>query len=756
MTVRRASSTTMSKANLSASKNFGAALASGQRVCGGRYLLKRRIGGGEISEVWLVRNVTDGKDVALKLLPSRLLSDKNLLEQVADEVRRTRLLQHPHLVANLELVSDHRSVAIVTEYVDGWSLATLKVDKLCCCYTVEEIGPWIRQVGAALAHAHNAFGLVHGDLKPSNLLLSEREGIKISDFGFAALLRTERARRGLAQGIYSGIGFLGPQQVMGGAPSKLDDIYSLGATIFDLLTGTPPFHKGEIIAQICSLPPPTMTQRMKELEIQADPISPVWETTVAACLAKNPADRPQDVSEVMRLLERTEVLESTAPASQTEPDELEAKETQEPVAEPEPVEVTVAAPLDLPPTILTSPSRTPAKLAGVLVALAVVGLAAMFWFVHDSNPAAKASSSNALVVVHSPGSVDKSFNVDGGANDSIRCLAVQPDGKILIGGMFSKAGEVDTRRIARLDPDGRVEPVFPWQPPGTVNALAVQSDGKIIAAGTSMVGQKLPRVHVVRVRGDGQREPDWGLRERFNAEVRTMAIQPDGKILVGGSFTLVSKKHLRRLLRLKPDGSLDDTFNIGKGASATVWSIAVQADGKILVGGAFSEFNGRQENHLVRLNPDGSFDPGFKHMTGTDGGVMAIVPQANGKILIGGKFDSMNGMASCNVARLSADGSIDASFNPGTGPDGLVQSIAVQQDGKIIIGGGFNSVCGKPRHGVARLNADGTLDESFKVGEGASGFVWKVAVQSDGKILVTGDFETFDGVPSGRIARLED
>lgn len=758
---------TMRKANFSARGNDGPALSSGQRVCGARYLLKRLIGGGEISEVWLAREITARRDVALKFLPPLLLRDKNLLDHVSEEIQRGRLLQHPHIVPAMELVSDRYSVAVAMEHVDGWSLAALKVDKLCCCFTVEEIEPWVRQIGEALTYAHQAFGLVHGDLKPSNLLLSQREGIKVSDFGFAALLRTESAQRGLAPGIYSGIGLLSPQQVLGGAPSKLDDIYSLGATIFELLTGTPPFHKGEIIAQICSLKASTMTQRMSELEIQADPISPVWEDTVAACLAKNPSDRPQEVSEVMQLLERKELPQPVGPAGHTERVEIEEGEhasetedvgkTSESALELEPAEMEGSSSPGLPPSSLPASNRTPAKLAVIVAALAVVSLVAVFWFLSDLRPSAWGASENhAGGAAHSPGSLDRNFNgnLQGGANDSIRSLVVQPDGKILIGGLFSRVGHVEARRIARLDPDGKVEPALAGQPPGSVQALALHNDGKITMAGSSMIG-RLRRVHVVQLLSDGGREPNWGLHELFSAEVLVVAPQPDGKVLVGGNFTVVSGKHLHRLLRLRTDGFLDGSFKIGNGASAAVRSIAVQKDGKILVGGAFEDFYRRHQPHLVRLNPDGSFDSSFKGMKGTDGDVMTVVPQANGKILIGGSFHHVNGVERSHIARLNADGSVDRSFNPGAGPYGLVQSIAVQSDGKVIVGGGFSSVDGKPRRGVARLNVDGSLDESFKVGEGASGFVWKVAVQSDGKILVAGDFDTFDGVPSGRIVRLQ-
>src|SRR5215469_12167702 len=257
--------------------NFG--MAPGARVGGASYLLKRLVGRGEFSELWLARDVKNQKDVALKFLPRAFLSDENLLEHIRQEVRRNGLLKHPHIVPVYELVTDNNSAAIVMEFVDGWSLATMKVDKLGQCHGPEEIGPWVREVCDALAHAHNEFGMVHGDLKPSNLLTSTREGIKVSDFGFGALVRTECSKRGIIKSGYSGIGFLSPQQVMGEAPSKLDDIYSLGATIFDLLTGTPPFYKGEVIAQVCSLKPPRMSQRLAELAFQSDPIPSVWEET---------------------------------------------------------------------------------------------------------------------------------------------------------------------------------------------------------------------------------------------------------------------------------------------------------------------------------------------------------------------------------------------------------------------------------------------------------------------------------------------
>jgi uncharacterized delta-60 repeat protein len=729
---------------------FGADLFPGLRVGGARFILKRLIGRGETSEVWLARDVKMIRDVALKFLPRVFRSDENLLERLSSEVQNGQLLKHPHIVATYELALDYDSVAVAMEFVDGWSLATLKVDKLCRCYDVEEIGPWIRQLGAALEYAHNEFGITHGDLKPANLLVSTREGIKVSDFGLAAFIRAESAKRGLARGISSGIGFLSPQQVMGGAPSERDDIYSLGATIFDLLTGTPPFYQGEIIAQICSLKPPGMSERLAEQEIQADAISPVWEDAVAACLAKDPAERPPCVSAVLQLLERTKVsqpLASTppsAPAEPVEPVEPMAESGTAATEETSDVEAPSQAE-ELPPADEVRPRRFPALVISVLAVLVMAGLAAALWFGRDWIRAA---------VSPATGLPDKSFNIGRGADDGIRCLAVQPDGKILIGGLFLEFNGVFNEHLARLNPDGSVDIGFAPKPAGRVHAVALQTDGKILTAGENMVRGR-PRVRVTRLNADGEREGNWGLEPKLNAEVRTLAIQPDGKIIVGGSFTTVSGRKQHRLMRLNGDGSQDDTFNIGNGASAVVWAVAVQGDGKILVAGTFDQFNDRKTGCLVRLNPDGSCDPGFNIGTGADADVLAVAVQKDGKILIGGKFAGVNGAACARIARLNADGSVDSGFNPGSGPNDLVQSIAVQPDGKILLGGGFDAVNGTPRHGVARLNADGSLDRGFNNGAGASGYVWSVAVQSDGKVLAAGAFDSFGGLPGGKIVRLQ-
>ena len=121
-----------------------------------------------------------------------------------------------------------------------------------------------------------------------------------------------------------------------------------------------------------------------------------------------------------------------------------------------------------------------------------------------------------------------------------------------------------------------------------------------------------------------------------------------------------------------------------------------------------------------------------------NGSVYAIAQQDDGKVLIGGTFTTVNGTARNGIARLNADGSLDTSFDPGTGADNFVQALAQQADGKVLIGGSFNDINGTARNGIARLNADGSLDTGFDPGTGANNIVFALAQQADGKVMIGG------------------
>jgi uncharacterized delta-60 repeat protein len=190
-------------------------------------------------------------------------------------------------------------------------------------------------------------------------------------------------------------------------------------------------------------------------------------------------------------------------------------------------------------------------------------------------------------------------------------------------------------------------------------------------------------------------------------------------------------------------GTLDTSFTPTLAASDQPVALALQPDEHIVVGGVISSVNGQPRNNLVRLHPDGSlegtstFDPG----TGPDGSVGAIAIQPDGKILISGNFTSVNGEARNRLARLNHDGTLEDinTFNIGSGPDGIVTSVALQSDGKIFITGTFSSVNGEPRHGIARLLSNGAVEplSSFDTSTSITSSVGAVFVQDDGGILLS-------------------
>ncbi len=345
---------------------------------------------------------------------------------------------------------------------------------------------------------------------------------------------------------------------------------------------------------------------------------------------------------------------------------------------------------------------------------------------------------------------------DPDANGVVSVVAVQPDGKILIAGGFTTVAPngglpVTRNHIARLNGDGTLDTAFNPNANGYVISIAVQADGKILVGGqfNSIGGQS--RLNIARLDGT------TGLADSFNPNangvVWSMVVLPDGRVLVGGSFTSIGGEPRFNIARLDATTGLADSFDPIAGSS--VYSIALDAEGKILVGGFFSHIGGQPRNRIARLDattglPD-SFDPN------SDGPVYTIALQADGKILVGGLFDTVGGQARQGIARLDpASGDAD-SFDPDAASGG-VAAIAVQTDGKILVAGNFGSIGGQARSFIARLHPTTGLADSFN--PSPSSGVSSIAMQSDGKILLGGFF--FQLSPSGgpavrrnNIARLE-
>jgi uncharacterized delta-60 repeat protein len=207
------------------------------------------------------------------------------------------------------------------------------------------------------------------------------------------------------------------------------------------------------------------------------------------------------------------------------------------------------------------------------------------------------------------------------------------------------------------------------------------------------------RQRVARLNTDGSVDLSFDPWAWLNGEAYAVAVQPDGRVLVGGAFTMVDGVIRNRLVRFNADGTLDGTFNPGTGPNNLVYSLLVQPNGQILVGGAFSAYNNNLPNgYLVRLFSDGSLDPDFN--AGVNGAVWAMGLGGDGKLVLGGQFTSVLGTVRNRVARLNVDGTLDAGFNPAAGPNGTVRALALQPDGKVLIGGEFGDVAGTGHPGL--------------------------------------------------------
>jgi serine/threonine protein kinase/Flp pilus assembly protein TadD len=253
--------------------------------------------------VWLARDEELEREVALKFLPDLMIQDRAVFDQLKRETKRCLELTHPHIVRIHDFVHDQRSGCISMEYIDGETLSNLRAEKEQKVFEPDEIAIWTGQLCDALDYAHNHAKIIHRDLKPGNLMVSQRGDLKVSDFGIARSLADSVSRLTMEQGPSGTLVYMSPQQLDGEGGSHLDDIYSLGATIYDLLTSKPPFYSGNIDRQIHERVAPSMTERRKEFDIEPALVPQVWEDAVAACLAKDPSRRPQSAAEVAQRLQ---------------------------------------------------------------------------------------------------------------------------------------------------------------------------------------------------------------------------------------------------------------------------------------------------------------------------------------------------------------------------------------------------------------------------------------------------------------------
>jgi len=353
---------------------------------------------------------------------------------------------------------------------------------------------------------------------------------------------------------------------------------------------------------------------------------------------------------------------------------------------------------------------------------------------------------------YGPGSLEPNIFQGFSVNGAVHSFAVQGDGKIVIVGDFTQVNSVSKNRIARLNSDWSLDTAFAT---GTgannsIYSVALQSDNKVIISGYFSSINGISTEYIARLNSDGSLDTSFNSGLGPDSRPEAIAVQIDGKILIGGYFRTYNGMSQENLARINPDGSLDLAFRTTPNSS--VYDIQILENGKIMIAGDFSTINGITKSGVALLSTDGTLDATYN--TGSGGwGVRVIAIQSDGKSIIGGSFTTFSGLTRNRVARLNADGSVDTTFDPGKGPDGAVNSLSIDQNGWVVMGGDFTSVQDNYCFRIGRLNPTGTIDTTFKTGLGANGSVEK-SISIGSSVIICGSFSTFGGAAKSYLLKL--
>lgn len=367
-----------------------------------------------------------------------------------------------------------------------------------------------------------------------------------------------------------------------------------------------------------------------------------------------------------------------------------------------------------------------------------------------------------------PGSIDPSFTSGFSTQPSVavEAIALQPDGKIIAVGAFYTYEGDSSKGVVRFNPDGSRDASFSVGSglldtypeisgySGRGKSVAVLTDGRILVGGNFSTYNGIAATRFVCLNTDGSINTGFNVGGGFNGTPEKILIQPDGKVLIGGRFNYYNGVLCNQVVRLLPDGTRDPSFS-APAITGNLFEMALQDDGKVLIGGTITAVGGTPIGRLARLNSDGSLDTDFVQGDGFSALVITIHVMADGRILAGGGFLEYNGVPRQRIARLMPDGSLDETFQVtiGTHPD-QIRAIVQQADGKFILLGGFNDVDGDFYRNVVRIQTDGATDPTFQPGSGFANTVLDALLQPDGQLLAAGFFTGYDMSVSSGVARI--
>lgn len=373
------------------------------------------------------------------------------------------------------------------------------------------------------------------------------------------------------------------------------------------------------------------------------------------------------------------------------------------------------------------------------------------------------------VNIHEPGALDPSFAHGYFYNTgSVHRMLVQPDGRIAFVGNGNWVDTTSLDGVGRFEADGTPDGTFDKGSGANilpVGALARQVDGSLIVGGQFATMRSLSRSKIARLTVDGDLDVTFNPGSGPNGEVKSIAVQPDGKILAGGSFTTFAGVSRKGLVRLNGNGSVDPTFLAAPIPGLEVMdveTVVLQPDGKVLVGGLIYTtasggiFAGGLSSGILRLNTDGSVDMSFDIGAGAHASgdvinvqrVLAIGVQIDGKVVLGGEFTAFRGLNAARLVRLNGNGSVDTAFSLALGAGGAdarVRDVSFQADGRILVAGDFVNLGGLSCFYAGRLLTTGARDFTFDAGlplnygVGTSAFAHQMLMQPDGRILIATD-----------------
>jgi uncharacterized delta-60 repeat protein len=377
----------------------------------------------------------------------------------------------------------------------------------------------------------------------------------------------------------------------------------------------------------------------------------------------------------------------------------------------------------------------------------------------------KGVAANRIIKLNTDGSKDTSFDNTTGFNGPSSNILFTSNNKIYVTGSFTTYKGVSAVGIARLNTDGSRDTTFnidnQFNGSSTPAPMVLLSSDAILVGGTNFNSYNPADKFLIKLNTDGTKNNSLniggtgGFPSVANNGIYSIAKDSSGALYVGGIFQFYNGISTNRIMKFNPDGTRDNSFNIGTGFNNTIRCIVIDSSGKIYVGGDFTTYNSVINNRIIRLNPDGSKDTGFDNTTGFNAGVYDIKFDSVGKLYLGGIFTLYKSVAAGRIIKLNTDGSKDTSFINSTGfINGVVQKIALDSAGKIYAVGTFTTYLAVTANQIIKLETNGDKDTSFDNSIGFGANVYDVLIDGNGKIYACGAFTLYKNLSNNRIIRL--